>query len=124
MKLAGCEVLAVMVVAVAAALFMVEPSEAIISCGEVNSLLIPCLNYVGGSVGSPSESCCNNVRYLKNRAPFPGDRRVVCQCIKDRAHQFQDPASITKKASEIPGLCHVNSVSVPDNPNFDCNRIQ
>ncbi|KAK3183951.1 hypothetical protein Dsin_031237 [Dipteronia sinensis] len=123
MNLTSREVLAVMVVAVAAALFMVEPSEAI-SCGEVNSLLSPCLSYVGGSEGRPSESCCNNVRDLKNRAPSTGDKRVVCQCIKDQAWRFQDPASITRKASQIPGFCNVRDVSVPNDPNFDCNRIQ
>ncbi|KAK2665933.1 hypothetical protein Ddye_004507 [Dipteronia dyeriana] len=116
------KVLAVMVVVVAAALLMVEPSKAIISCREVNSLLIPCLNYKGGSVGIPSKSCCNNVKYLTNRALFPGDRQVVFQCIKDQEQQFQDPASITKKASEILGFCRVNFVSVPENPNFNCNR--
>ncbi|KAL5860864.1 hypothetical protein ACOSQ4_002160 [Xanthoceras sorbifolium] len=123
MKLAGGAVLLAVVVAAAATLFMAEPSEAI-SCGEVNSLLSPCLSFVTrSSGGSPSGSCCANVGDLKARAPFPNDKRVVCQCIKDQARRFQNPSSIMNRASQIPSFCRVD-VSVPNNPNFDCNSIQ
>ncbi|KAI9177259.1 hypothetical protein LWI28_012948 [Acer negundo] len=120
--LADHAVLAVTVVVAATAILMVESSEAI-TCSQVMSSISPCLSYVTGSEGSPSTSCCDNVRNLKDSNPLRADKQAVCQCIKDQvSERFQNnPGPIMKKASQIPGLCHVN-ISVPDNFNFDCKR--
>lgn len=109
---------AVIFVAVLAAvsLMAAKPGEAV-SCGELQSNLMPCMSYLTGG-GEPSESCCNGVRSAMGSLQSQPDRQMACNCMKSAASSFNVPADT---ASNLPGKCGV-SVGVAISPNVDCSQ--
>ncbi|KAJ9543342.1 hypothetical protein OSB04_023049 [Centaurea solstitialis] len=110
MKMA-CVAMACMVV------FAPHAAEAL-TCGQVNSNLLPCLNYLRAN--GPLGGCCNGVRSLNSAAQTPADRKVACNCIKSAYSQFSGIDQ--KKASSLPSTCGV-SVPYKISPNTDCSKI-
>ncbi|KAI3713172.1 hypothetical protein L1987_71745 [Smallanthus sonchifolius] len=99
------------------ALVMVQPTEAI-SCGELATMLAPCMDYLR-SGGSPSANCCSGVRRVQDATQSQADRKIACNCAKSAAGQLKVQVDA---ASSLPGKCGV-SVTIPIDPNVDCNTI-
>nr|XP_043610943.1 non-specific lipid-transfer protein Lac s 1-like [Erigeron canadensis] len=112
MKIA-CMVVACMVV-------LAPYGEAIITCGQVTSNLLPCLNYLrnGGQVPT---NCCAGVRSVKRAARTRPDRQNACKCIKSACKDY--PGIIEANAAILPKKC---SVKIPYHIQYsiDCSKIQ
>lgn len=80
-------------------------SEAAVTCGQVTSYLVPCIEYLQGSSGL-SAACCNGVMVLNSAARSTPDRRTACNCLKTAASSI--PRLDQKKAAALPGACGVN----------------
>ncbi|XP_068666627.1 non-specific lipid-transfer protein 1-like [Aristolochia californica] len=80
-----------MVVLVRALLWLVivgmlwGPGEAVPSCKDVQSGLMPCVAYVTGSANSPSGACCNGMKDLNKKVATRADRQAICRCYKKAA---------------------------------------
>ncbi|XP_054782383.1 non-specific lipid-transfer protein-like isoform X2 [Prosopis cineraria] len=92
LMVAGC--MAVVVVAVGEA----------ITCGQVQSNLAPCLNYLKNG-GGPPPACCNGVRTTVNSARTTPDRQAVCNCLKAAAGRV--PGVKSQFAEALPSRCRV-----------------
>ncbi|GLJ47364.1 hypothetical protein SUGI_0999680 [Cryptomeria japonica] len=77
-----------------------------ITCSTVSSDVIPCLSYVAGTAGQPSEGCCDGVRSLNAAAETTANRQTACGCIKSLAGFFRQ--FDWNKAAELSGICGVN----------------
>ncbi|KAK1440584.1 hypothetical protein QVD17_06413 [Tagetes erecta] len=111
MKVIGL-VLACMVVA--------APGAEAITCGQVVSLLAPCLGYLtkGGAV---PPACCNGVRGLNNAAKSTPDRQTTCGCLKNI---YSSNSGINlSNAGSLPGKCGVN-IPYKISPTTDCSKVQ
>ncbi|XP_031268518.1 non-specific lipid-transfer protein A-like [Pistacia vera] len=97
-------------------LLTVEPGRAI-SCGQVDSALAHCLEFLTGGPG-PSPVCCDGVMNLKAMTPTIGDRRAACECMKEAAGHYASLKS--DKASQLPQACGVQ-IGVPITKDVDCS---
>ncbi|GMN40559.1 hypothetical protein TIFTF001_009785 [Ficus carica] len=112
-KLVVC--LAIMAVVVGA------PLTNALTCGHVQSSLVPCVRYLKGSGGTVPPACCNQVKSLNSTAKTPADRQNVCKCLKS-AYRTTRHINLNLVAN-LPGKC---GVKVPNNtpihPSTDCTR--
>ncbi|XP_010252072.1 PREDICTED: non-specific lipid-transfer protein 1-like [Nelumbo nucifera] len=94
--------------------------DAAISCGQLASLLSPCVNYfVKGGPLPPA--CCSGVRTLNSAAKTTADRQATCQCLKSAAASI--PGLNLGLANSIPGKCGVN-FPYKISPSTDCSRVR
>lgn len=94
----------------------VESGQAI-SCGQVKSTLVQCLEFLSGGLG-PSPACCSGVGNLKAMTPTTADRRAACGCLKDAAGRY--PSIQPDKASQLPQACGIQ-IGVPITKDVDCS---
>lgn len=62
---------------------VLEPCRAL-TCGDVNSSLAPCVNYLSGK-GAATAQCCSGVHRLNGLANNTANRRAACNCMKANA---------------------------------------
>ncbi|XP_038711775.1 non-specific lipid-transfer protein A-like [Tripterygium wilfordii] len=106
---------AVILVVVAMVYSMAKPGEAVPSCGQVESSLGACMQYlISGSNLTPA--CCEGVKNLKAITPTTADRQTACNCLKQAAAKF--PNINQDAASSLPQKCGVDT-SVPISKNTD-----
>ncbi|KAJ1422930.1 Plant lipid transfer protein/Par allergen [Sesbania bispinosa] len=94
-------------------------AEANLTCDQVTIWLTPCISYavMGGSV---SPLCCQGVYSLiaakKNNVE---DRRLACQCIKDKLAYI--PGIDYNRVNAIPGKCGTKC-PYKISPSTDCSK--
>ncbi|CAN1142054.1 Non-specific lipid-transfer protein [Linum perenne] len=76
-----------------------------ITCGQVASIMTPCVSYLR-SGGAVPQSCCNGVRNLISQARTTPDRRQTCQCLKSAAAGVS--GLNPDNAIGLPAACRVN----------------
>lgn len=100
---------------------MVVAAESILTCGQVQNYLNPCIGYLKGKVGVYSRACCNGVGALNNAAKTTPDRQAVCNCLKRAATSIR---SINlARARDLPGKCGVR-VPYAISLSTDCRTIR
>ncbi|XP_038711776.1 non-specific lipid-transfer protein A-like [Tripterygium wilfordii] len=106
---------AVILVVVVMVYSMAKPGEAVPSCGQVESSLGACTQYlISGSNLTPA--CCEVVKNLKAITPTTADRQTVCNCLKQAVAKF--PNINQDAASSLPQKCGADT-SVPISKNTD-----
>ncbi|KAK4253385.1 hypothetical protein QN277_010703 [Acacia crassicarpa] len=80
------------------------PMAEAITCGQVESNLAPCINYLKNG-GAPPPACCNGVRNTVNSARTTPDRQAVCNCLKVAASRV--PGVKSQFAEALPPTCRV-----------------
>ncbi|KAF8413530.1 hypothetical protein HHK36_001521 [Tetracentron sinense] len=98
--------------------FMVEPGQAVITCGQVDSFMAPCIPYLTGGQPVPAAGCCKGVKSLRGATGTTGDRRQACNCIKQGASRYKNIKD--DAASALPNKCNT-PVSIPISRTVDCN---
>ncbi|XP_010277659.1 PREDICTED: non-specific lipid-transfer protein 1-like [Nelumbo nucifera] len=97
-----------------------DHADAAMTCGQVASLLTPCINYfVKGGALPPA--CCGAVRGLITASKTTADRQAVCSCFKSAAASI--PGVNLGLANSIPGRCGVQ-FTYKISPSTDCSRIR
>ena len=98
------------------------PAEgSVTSCGQVVSLLAPCMGYAMGRVASPAASCCSGVRGLNAAAATPADRKTTCTCLKQ---QTSGMGGIRPDlVAGIPSKCGVN-IPYAISASTDCSKVR
>ncbi|XP_057949698.1 non-specific lipid-transfer protein 3-like [Malania oleifera] len=85
----------VVVLAWAAAVMAPYAAEAAVTCGTVMQHVFPCAPFMmmSGWGGSPSETCCNEMRALGGDSTDSAERRDTCLCLKSIVNQvsYIDP---------------------------------
>ncbi|WCJ27829.1 Non-specific lipid-transfer protein [Euphorbia peplus] len=110
--------LAILVVAIMVAAGAMA-AEAI-TCGQVNTALAPCLNYLKFG-GVPTPVCCSGVATIAGSAKTTTDRQQACNCLKTAANSV---AGINPTNAEaLPGKCKVN-IPYKINLSTNCNGIK
>ncbi|TKY63607.1 Non-specific lipid-transfer protein 1 [Spatholobus suberectus] len=80
-------------------------AQAAITCGQVTSALVPCVDYLQKG-GPPPVGCCNGVRSLNSAAKTTADRQAACNCLKQAAGAIS--GFNANNAATLPGKCGVN----------------
>ncbi|CAI9112889.1 OLC1v1013392C1 [Oldenlandia corymbosa var. corymbosa] len=96
-------------------LILAPHAEAVIGCGTVNNILMPCTLYIRG--GPLTRICCSNIKALKASAATKADRQAVCRCLERIAK-----AKVLARAPRILRQCGV-SIPYALNPNINCATI-
>ncbi|CAK9186108.1 unnamed protein product [Ilex paraguariensis] len=107
-----------LLVVLAMATFVARPSEAVITCGQVQASLSQCIGYLMQG-GTPSVECCAGVKSLKDLTQSQSDRQAACECLKKAAADH--PNIKPDAASDLPKKCGVPS-SVPISPTVNCQK--
>ncbi|KAG8089260.1 hypothetical protein GUJ93_ZPchr0011g27627 [Zizania palustris] len=117
-RLAHKYVAAVMVLALLVA--AAAPAASAVSCGQVVSMLAPCIMYATGRIPNPTGGCCNGVRSLNSAAATTADRQATCACLKQQTSGMGGlrPDLI----AGIPSRCGVN-IPYAISPSTDCSRV-
>ncbi|KAI5409630.1 hypothetical protein KIW84_055170 [Lathyrus oleraceus] len=76
------------------------------------------LQGTGGA--TPPKNCCDGANTLNQKANTTPIRRDVCNCLKPAASRFGVKPD---KSKQLPQLCNI-TLSVPFDPNIDCNTVQ
>nr|XP_043610374.1 non-specific lipid-transfer protein 1-like [Erigeron canadensis] len=105
---------------VVACIVVLAPHAEAITCGQVTSNLLPCLNYLRSGGPIPA-NCCNGVRGLNNAARTPADRKTACGCIKNAYNAF--PGINGGNAAGLPSKCGVK-IPYKISPSTDCSKVQ
>ncbi|KAI3938107.1 hypothetical protein MKW98_018663 [Papaver atlanticum] len=108
------------VVVLAMAHVMVEPSQATFTCTDVDKCLVQCMPYLVGTATVPASACCDGVKQIKGMAITVEDKRQACGCVKDAANKYQNIKE--DAASGLPTKCGV-PLSYPISKNIDCSTI-
>lgn len=58
------------------------------SCGDIDMNLSECIWYLAGRHTAPSLACCEGCRHLEKLAATSGDRRVACDCLRERVQHL------------------------------------
>jgi Protease inhibitor/seed storage/LTP family len=58
------------------------------SCGDIDLNLSDCIWYLAGHQASPSRACCEGVRHLEKLGATIRDRRVACDCLRERVQRL------------------------------------
>ena len=91
-----------------------------LNCGQVDTLVKPCLPFARGGPG-PSAECCAGVKNLHNQARSTADRQTACNCLKTVAAGI---AGLNLgNAAAIPSRCGV-SIPYTISPSIDCSRVR
>ncbi|KAL8196113.1 hypothetical protein R6Q57_025113 [Mikania cordata] len=101
--------------AVVTCMVVVAPYVEAITCGQVNSYLVPCLPYLTKG-GTPTSACCSGVKSLKDAAKTTVDRQTICTCLKKSSSGIN-----AGYAKNLPGLCHV-TIPYTISPSTDCSK--
>ncbi|GJN13963.1 hypothetical protein PR202_gb00727 [Eleusine coracana subsp. coracana] len=114
--------LAVSAVLVAALLLAAAAPPAVnaaVTCGQVVSMLSPCVRYAMGAVQTPPATCCGGVRSLSAAARSTADRQATCNCLKQQTSGMGGlkPGIV----AGIPAKCNVN-VPYAISPSTDCSK--
>ncbi|XP_076895965.1 non-specific lipid-transfer protein 1-like [Bidens hawaiensis] len=109
------KVLAVMV----ACMVVSAPYANALTCGQVVSYLIPCLNYLQNG-GKPTLGCCAGVKGLNNAAQTTPDKKTACTCLKSAYGSYGGIKPTN--AVGLPGSCGVN-IPYKISPSTDCTKI-
>ncbi|KAM7502591.1 hypothetical protein LguiB_001495 [Lonicera macranthoides] len=93
-----------------------RPANAVISCTEAITRLLPCEPYLVG-FSDISVPCCEAAASLNQQASTKDDRKALCQCFKETG-----PGLGVKedRAKQLPQLCNIN-VPVPIDLNVNCD---
>uniref|UniRef100_A0A0E0F1U9 Non-specific lipid-transfer protein n=1 Tax=Oryza meridionalis TaxID=40149 RepID=A0A0E0F1U9_9ORYZ len=110
-------VAAVMVVALLVAAPAVRVSA--VTCGQVVSMLAPCIMYATGRVSAPTGGCCDGVRTLNSAAATTADRQTTCACLKQQTSAMGGLRP--DLVAGIPSKCGVN-IPYAISPSTDCSR--
>ncbi|GAV77178.1 Tryp_alpha_amyl domain-containing protein [Cephalotus follicularis] len=94
-------------------------TQAAIPCGEVDSGLEPCINYLK-SGDDLTDSCCDAVTQLYSAAKTTPDRQAACQCLKNAYDSI--PGINPSIGAGLPGECGVN-LPYKITPNIDCSTV-
>ena len=94
-------------------------ASAAISCGQVASVVAPCISYVRG-IGTLSAACCGAVRVLNAEAKTTPDRQAACSCLKNLAGRI--PGLNPAIAAGLPSKCGVN-IPFPISTSTDCSKV-
>ncbi|XP_020114450.1 non-specific lipid-transfer protein 1-like [Ananas comosus] len=108
-------VLCLLIIAAAVA----PAARAAISCSDVYSELLPCLDYMQ-SGGAVPDDCCNGIRQLVASAGTTADRRAACGCIKSAASGVS--GLNVGRAAALPKACGV-LIPYKISPSTDCSKI-
>ncbi|KAI3909605.1 hypothetical protein MKW98_014022 [Papaver atlanticum] len=108
------------VVVLAMAYMMVEPTQAAFTCTDVDKCLVQCMPYLVGTAAVPVPACCDGVKQIKGMAITIEDKRQACGCVKDAANKHQNIKE--DAASGLPTKCGV-PLSYPISKNIDCSTI-
>ncbi|KAJ8753446.1 hypothetical protein K2173_019845 [Erythroxylum novogranatense] len=100
-------------------IFLVESGMAM-TCGQVDSSLIPCVSYLMRG-GEPASQCCDGVRNIKQMTQTTEDKRTACECLKQAVVRF--PTISPEAAAQLPQKCAVD-VGVSITKDVDCSKIQ
>ncbi|KAK4344863.1 hypothetical protein RND71_035039 [Anisodus tanguticus] len=96
--------------------FMEQPGQAIITCGEVEHSLAPCMSYLTQDV-QPYPTCCNGVRNLKGMARTVTDQRSLCICLMNAAKRY---SNLKEDAVQtLPRKCGIK-LDFPISTSFNC----
>ncbi|GAA0153886.1 hypothetical protein LIER_12016 [Lithospermum erythrorhizon] len=96
---------------------VLAPNSEAISCGQVQSNLIPCVNYLRNGGAIPL-NCCIGIRTLNTAARTTADRQTVCRCAVSIARAI--PGINNSNLSGLPGKCRVN-LPYKISTSIDCN---
>ena len=107
-----------LLVVLAMATFVARPSEAAITCGQVQASLSQCIGYLMQG-GTPSAECCAGVKSLKDLTQSQSDRQAACECLKKAATDH--PNIKPDAATDLPKKCGVPS-SVPISHTGNCQK--
>uniref|UniRef100_A0A0E0IX78 Non-specific lipid-transfer protein n=1 Tax=Oryza nivara TaxID=4536 RepID=A0A0E0IX78_ORYNI len=107
---------AVMVVA----LLVAAPAASAVTCGQVVSMLAPCIMYATGRVSAPTGGCCDGVRTLNSAAATTADRQTTCACLKQQTSAMGGLRP--DLVAGIPSKCGVN-IPYAISPSTDCSRV-
>lgn len=105
-----CIIVACMVVA--------APYATALTCKDVTSKLISCLNYLkeGGKV---SVGCCKGVKALDAAAKTTADKKIACACMKNAYKAIEGIK--TDNALVLPKKCGVD-IPYKLSPSTDCSK--
>jgi hypothetical protein len=108
------------VAAVLVALFLVSaPAVSAMTCGQVVSMLSPCVRYAMGRERTTSPACCSGVRSLNAAARSTADRQTACNCLK---RQASGTGGLRPNlVAGIPGKCGVH-VPYAISTSTDCSK--
>ncbi|KAK3139181.1 hypothetical protein QOZ80_5AG0379120 [Eleusine coracana subsp. coracana] len=109
------------VAAVLVATLLAAPAvNAAVTCGQVVSMLSPCVRYATGAVQTPPATCCSGVRSLSAAARSTADRQTTCNCLKQQTSGMGGlkPGIV----AGIPAKCNVN-VPYAISPSTDCSKV-
>ncbi|KAM1370006.1 hypothetical protein ACFX15_039778 [Malus domestica] len=105
-------------VILAMAHLMLQQGEAVVSCGQVDSNLAPCVSYLTKR-GNLDPACCTGVQNIKNLAQTTADKQAACECCKAAANRFPSVDEVT--ASTLPGKCGI-VMNIPISKTTNCQR--
>ncbi|KAM7259744.1 hypothetical protein ACFE04_015485 [Oxalis oulophora] len=114
----GVVISMVVVLAMIMMVMMIKPSEAAVSCPEVDSSVAPCVAYLTGGA-TPSAACCAGVTKITNIAKTIDDKRAACECLKIAATRI--PNINQDAASALPQKCGV-PFNIPISKNTNCAK--
>ncbi|XP_062182882.1 non-specific lipid-transfer protein 4-like [Phragmites australis] len=103
-----------------ALLVATAPAVSAVTCGQVVSMLSPCLNYAMGRSPTTTPACCAGVRGLNNAARTTADRQTTCNCLKQQTSGMGG-----LKPNIVAGIPSKCGVSVPYaiSPSTDCSKV-
>ncbi|GLT78001.1 hypothetical protein SLA2020_495520 [Shorea laevis] len=82
-------------------------ADAAMSCGQVQTSLVPCIPYISNNgAGGVPPGCCSGIVAVNNAAKTTPDRRSICDCLKKAASAFT--AVNPNVISGLPAKCNVN----------------
>ncbi|KAM7525264.1 hypothetical protein LguiA_015166 [Lonicera macranthoides] len=93
-----------------------RPANAVLSCTEAITRLLPCETYLTG-FSDITVPCCEAAASLNQQATTKDDRKALCQCFEKAG-----PGLGVKddRAKQLPQLCNIN-VPVPIDLSVNCD---
>ncbi|XP_047312846.1 non-specific lipid-transfer protein 1-like [Impatiens glandulifera] len=111
----------IVLLAVVLLLQQLPDGEAVITCGQVNAALAPCLPFLTSSgAGTPVPKCCNGIRAARSLMRTKLERQTVCNCFKIASQRFKSISD--RVAASLPKKCGV-SIGIPISRSVDCSRV-
>ncbi|GAB2271396.1 hypothetical protein Dimus_006235 [Dionaea muscipula] len=92
----------------------------LMSCNGVIGELTPCLDYITDKSSSPSDDCCQGVKYIVGSVRGAGDRKAICECIKSVVPNL--PGYDPNRIPPLPKKCGLTINLPPIYANTDCSK--
>ncbi|CAJ2670778.1 unnamed protein product [Trifolium pratense] len=92
-------------------------ANATVSCGNIQTTLIPCIGYIRNPGPSVPAPCCDAVKAVIDADHTQIDRQNTCRCLMSLAKR---PGTDFQVAASIPNKCGLNPPFVLT-PDLDCN---